>query len=193
MERAQPRCCSAQHGRNACWWYAAAISRLRRSASLAVGAVLATVCLGSAATDALAGSANSVKVSGQLAGTLAVNTAASCRSSSLDFANGTGTRGVALTLTDHTVKPTQDSWQVIIYVLRTGTTHFVATTRPSSPSAELSIATGGNVAWEWVSKSGTATIASDWKHGTFDLVLAPDAVRTHAVKRETVVGSWTCG
>jgi hypothetical protein len=154
------------------------------------GAALGVAMGGSfPAAEASPARTNALTLSGQLNGSMSVNTSLTCRKGNLGVSNGVS-RVEALTLKDKSIKPTSGYWEVEIDFVHAGTTRFVGGN--NALGASFTASSREKVVYDWVARSGSFTISSNFKQGTFSLTLMPYALATQAKSKEVLVGSWDC-
>jgi hypothetical protein len=153
----------------------------------------AALCVAMGGTCPAAGAspvrANTLTLSGQLNGSMSVNTSLTCRKGNLGASNGVS-KIVALTLKDKSTKPTSGYWEVEIDFVHAGTTKLVVPN--NAVGASFTASSREKVVYDWVASSGTFTISSNFKEGTFSLTMKPYPLPTQAKGKETLVGSWDC-
>ncbi|HEY5261332.1 MAG TPA: hypothetical protein VIJ33_04420 [Solirubrobacteraceae bacterium] len=156
----------------------------RGACILALAATLAA-----AAVAAGAGKPNTFTLSGQLGGTMTLNSS-SCASDNIQTADGVTT--LRLYLTDHGVKPTSATWFMLMSAKKAGTV-----TYPARYPDEVSLgaAKGAVNADEWntmTKGSGSLTLNAGFKSGTISLSMSPAVGQHGATHTEKIVGSWSC-
>jgi hypothetical protein len=153
------------------------------------GAVLGVAMGGTGPAAASAARTNALVLSGQLNGSMLINTSLTCRKGNLGVSNGVS-KEEALTLKDKTIKPTSGYWEVEIDFVHTGTTKLVAPN--NAVGASFTASSREKVIYDWVARSGSFTISSNFKQGTFSLTLTPYGLPTQAKHKEVLVGNWRC-
>jgi hypothetical protein len=155
-------------------------------AGAALGVAVGGTC---PAAEASPTGANTLTLSGQLDGKMSVNTSLTCRKGNLGVSNGVS-KVEALTLKDKSIKPTSGYWEVEIDFVHSGTTKLVAPN--NAVGASFTASSQEKVIYDWVARSGSFTISSNFKEGTFSLILTPYGLPTQAKYKEVLVGSWDC-
>jgi hypothetical protein len=155
-------------------------------AGAALGVAMGGTCPAAQASPART---NALALSGQLNGSMSINTSLTCRKGNLGVSSGVSKVAV-LTLKDTSIKPTSGYWEVEINFVHTGTTKLVAPN--NAVGANFTGSSREKVLYHWVARAGSFTISSNFKEGTFRLTLVPYALPTQAKSKEVLVGSWDC-
>lgn len=158
--------------------------------ALGAGAALCVAVAGTCGTaTASPAKVNTLALSGQLKGTMSVNTSLTCPKGNLGMSNGVS-RVAELTLSDKNIPPMSGSWQLQIDFTRTGTTKFLKS--DNEIGASFSATSEEKVVYVWIASSGTFTISSNYEQGKLSLVLMPGTLPSQAKTKEVITGSWDC-
>ena len=148
------------------------------------------LALGFSSATAAASKSNTFTLSGQLAGTLTLNSSMTCIAGNIEKAPGEDT--VRVYLTDHDIKPTNAVWYLIVDAKSPGTAHYPA---PYPDTTSLGASAGATINDEWTAGhtgSGTVVLAANLKSGSINLQLPPGQDQTGAKHTEKIVGNWNC-
>jgi hypothetical protein len=139
--------------------------------------------------SASAASSNSLALSGQVKGTVAINKTETCSAGNVDTTDGLTT--VRIYLTNKDVAPTKDTWYILI-----SSKGKKATFPSSSDTFSLGVNSGITTEYEWITSvklgAGTVTFGAKYKSGTINVKLEPGFNQKSATHSEKVIGSWAC-
>ena len=164
---------------------------MKHSSTRAVSAIAAlTLVVGvtGAATSAAATKQNTFVLSGQVSGTLTLNSSLTCSADNIQKMPLEDT--VRIYLTAHGISPASAQWFMLISAKRPGTAHYPA---PYPDATSLGAQQGIKVLMEWgANAKGTVTLAPSLKSGSISLQMGPNPGQHGAKSAEKIVGRWSC-
>jgi hypothetical protein len=154
---------------------------------VALTAVALAMMFAAGPAGANASSIGTFVLSGQAKGTLIVAKGATCKPDNISISRGVAT--VRLYFTDRKIKPTGDTWYVLI------SSKGIQANFPSSNSTfTLGANAGTKIDEQWTAGakvgSGSVTFTDRFKSGTLNVSLAPAAGQKGHT--EKIAGTWEC-
>ena len=162
----------------------------RSHTRIAIASLALMLGAGGAVATAATTKQNSFALSGQVSGTLTLNSSLSCASDNIQKMPGEDTIRVYLTA-GHGTGPAGAQWFMLISAKAPGTMHYPAR-YPDATS--VGAQKGIKVLMEWgANAKGTVTLAPNLKSGSLSLQMGPNPGQHGAKSAEKIVGSWSCG
>lgn len=163
------------------------MKKTTRGGVVALSAVGLALLFGTGLAGANASSIGTFTLSGQANGTLIVAKGATCKPENISISRGVAT--VKLYFTDKKIKPTSDTWYVLI------SSKGIQSTFPSAHSTfTLGANAGTKIDEQWTAGakvgSGSVTFSDHFKSGTLNVSLAPRAGQKG--RAEKIAGTWEC-
>jgi hypothetical protein len=163
------------------------MKKYTRGGVVALTALGLALLAGAGLAGASASSIGTFTLSGQAKGTLIVAKGATCKADNISISRGVAT--VKLFFTDTKIKPTGDTWYVLI------SSKGIQANFPSANSTfTLGVKAGTKIDEQWnagaKAGSGSVTFTDRFKSGTLNVSLAP--VAGQKGRGEKIAGTWEC-